>query len=179
MEPAKLDLVRSMLRKGINSPPTSSMGRLFDAVSAMAGLRSRATYEAQAAIELEMAADEAAEGAYPFDVLKGNVVDPAATVRGVAEDVRKGAAVAAIAGKFHNAVARMVLSVCGRVRRERGLGKIALTGGVFQNSLLLRKILEALSAGGFEVFWHRQVPPNDGGISLGQAVVANWRFRCA
>jgi len=179
LDPGKLDLVRSMLLKGINSPLTSSMGRLFDAVAALAGIRSLVTYEAQAAIELEMAADESAEGSYPFDILEGGIVDPRPLIRGVVEDLRRGAPASGIAGKFHNTVARIVAAACDRIRAARGHGKVVLTGGVFQNTLLLRKTLESLSAGGFETYWHHQVPPNDAGISLGQAVVADWRLRCA
>ena len=179
VDPAALDLVRSMIRKGFHAPPTSSMGRLFDAMAALAGIRIRTTYEAQAAIELEMAADESEEDSYPFDLGENLVVDPAGTVRAAAEDVRHGLPAATVAGRFHNTVARMVSAVADRLRRRRGLRKIVLTGGVFQNTLLLRKTAGALEAAGFEVFTHHEVPPNDGGLSLGQAVVADWRCRCA
>jgi hydrogenase maturation protein HypF len=178
-DPATIDLVRHMIRKGLNSPLTSSMGRLFDAVAALAGIRSRVTYEAQAAIELEMAADEAEDRPYPFPVLEGNVVDPSEAIREIAADLGRGVAAGVVAGKFHAAVARMTADVCARIRRERGHRKVVLTGGVYQNSLLLRKTVRALEAAGLEPYWHHQVPPNDGGLSLGQAVVADWRSRCA
>ncbi len=178
VDPRKLELTKEMVRKGINSPETSSMGRLFDAVAAMAGIRTSVAYEAQAAMELEMAADESVKGSYPFEIAGGEI-DTDGIIRGAAGDLARGAAVPEVAGKFHNSAAALVAAACEAVRRRRGLNKVVLTGGVFQNMLLLGKASEALSTAGFEVFTHRRVPPNDGGISLGQAVVANWRLLCA
>jgi len=179
--PAGLDVVRrqgrrweqvlSATRAGINSPLTSSAGRLFDAVSALLGVRDTVTYEGQAAIELEHVADPTENGSYPVNVRDG-VVDVAQLVRSVSDDVLRGAAVPVVAARFHNALADMVLDVCRTLREEHGVGTVALSGGVFQNALLLTRCLDRLEARGFEVLTHRQVPPNDGGISLGQAAVA-------
>jgi hydrogenase maturation protein HypF len=167
-------VILAMIAQRINSPLTSSLGRLFDSVAAMAGLRSRVTYEGQAAMELEMAAqdentscyDYAWEGENPIRIL------PAPMVRGVVADIAKGRAVSTVSAKFHNTLIRLFADLCNRIRRERGLNRVVLSGGVFQNSRLLAGLIPALEARGFEVFSHRLVPTNDGGIALGQAVVA-------
>ncbi len=163
--------VLSAARAGINAPLTSSAGRLFDAVSALLGVRDVITYEGQAAIELEHLADVTESGSYPVGVQDG-AVDVGQLIRAVAEELLRGVAVPIIAARFHNALADVVLDVCGRVREEQGLSTVALSGGVFQNALLLTRCLERLEPVGFDVLTHRQVPANDGGISLGQAAIA-------
>ena len=170
--------VLSVARAGVNSPLTSSAGRLFDAVSAILGLRDVATYEGQAAIELEQAADPAEQGTYAVPV-SGPVVDVPVLIRAVVEDLVAGVTVAVIAARFHNALADVVLAVCERLREEHSLSTVALSGGVFQNSLLLTRVLDRLEGRRFEVLTHRQVPCNDGGISLGQAAVAAALLRAA
>ncbi len=161
---------------GLNAPLTSSMGRLFDAVAALAGLRCEVTYEAQAAIELEMAADPEEGGAYPFAVAGGPgetlVVDPTPCVRAAVADLLQGFGAATVSARFHRGVASMVVEVLERLRGATGLATAALSGGVFQNRLLVETVVPELREAGFEVLLHRRVPPNDGGVCLGQAAVA-------
>jgi hydrogenase maturation protein HypF len=166
--------VRSVLRAGVNTPLTSSAGRLFDAVSSLLGVRDVVTYEGQAAIELEQAADPAEVGSYLVPVTDGAVhrIDASHLVGVIANDLAAGMAVPVLAARFHNALAGVVVGVCRRLRDEHGLSTVALSGGVFQNSLLTTRCLDGLEGAGFRVLTHRQVPPNDGGISLGQAAVA-------
>ena len=167
--------VLSVARAGFNSPLTSSAGRLFDAVSAILGLRDVLSYEGQAAIELEQVADPSERGSYPVPI-DGSVVEVASLVRAVVDDLGRGAPVQVIAARFHNALADVIATVCVRLREEHELSIVALSGGVFQNSLLMSRTLDRLEDRGFEVLTHRQVPCNDGGISLGQAAVAAARL---
>ena len=170
------DQVVSVARGSVNAPLTSSAGRLFDAVAALLGVRDVVTYEGQAAIELENVADGAERGSYPVRV-SGGRVEVSELVRSVAEDLLRGSGVPVIAGRFHNALADVVLDVCQGLREIHGLSTVALSGGVFQNALLLSRCLDRLEHSGFVVLTHRQVPPNDGGISLGQAAVALAQLR--
>jgi hydrogenase maturation protein HypF len=167
---AERTVLARQLERGLNVVPTSSVGRLFDAVSALAGVRQEINYEAQAAIELEMLVTKGVERAYPFGL--GEQIDPAPCIRAVVADVRAGVPASTIAAKFHNGLATMVRDVCLRLRDEAGLDEVALSGGVFQNVTLLEKTVMLLQGAGFTIYIHRLVPPNDGGISLGQAVVA-------
>jgi hydrogenase maturation protein HypF len=166
-------VLRRQLETGLQCVNTSSMGRLFDAVASLAGVCHVASYEAQAAIELEMQAGDAVEGGYAF-AIGGEapiVVDPAPVVQAVVRDVRARVRAAVIAARFHAGVAASVVEVCTRLA-ARGAPRVAgLTGGVFQNVRLLRETREQLERAGFEVLTHRVVPANDGGLSLGQAVV--------
>jgi len=165
----KLSLLEQMVKKGVNSPLTSSMGRLFDGVSAILGIREKVTYQAQAAILLEQRALHfSTEEAYHFDVTGGEV-DWRPVVEQIVKD-RSTLSVEEIARKFHNTVASMVVRVVDRLREETGLDTVALSGGVFQNKLLTEILYEDLRSKGFKVLLHQIVPPNDGGISLGQAV---------
>jgi hydrogenase maturation protein HypF len=170
------DLVRDMIASGFNAPVTSSAGRLFDAVSAMLGLCDIATYEAQAAIRLEEAADKSEAGLYPFELV-GGVLDFGDMIRAIMADVALGKPTGPMAARFHNTVAASVAAVCQRARDERGINSVALSGGVFQNELLLCRTLERLQAGKFQVFANVNVPANDGGLALGQAAVAAERMR--
>jgi hydrogenase maturation protein HypF len=168
-------ILRRQLETGLNVPQTSSCGRLFDAAAAMLRVRTEALYEGQPAVELEAAADPRVKDVYPFDILregKGWVVDPAATLRALWCEFRAGRPIGHIAAAIYNTVANFTLTVCLRVRDARGLNRVVLSGGCFQSALLTRRLEEGLVAAGFEVFVHRQVPPNDGGISLGQAAIA-------
>ncbi len=163
-----------MIVKRINSPPTSSLGRLFDGVAALCGLRGRVSYEGQAAMELEMAAADDTEGVYEF-AWEGAApirILPAPIIRGVAQDLAAGRPVAVVSAKFHNTLVALFTQLCVRVGTERGLDRVVLSGGVFQNARLLRGLIPALEARGFAVHHHRLVPTNDGGIALGQALVA-------
>ncbi|HBB69396.1 MAG TPA: carbamoyltransferase HypF, partial [Geobacter sulfurreducens] len=170
-----------MLERRINSPLTSSCGRLFDAVAAMVGLRRTVSYEGQAAIELEGQAEESATGrAYPFAVLsrQGAIeVDYRLMIRALMEDLAVQVSLPEMARAFHNTVAASVVDVCRKVRSETGLDRIVLSGGVFQNRLLCEESCRLLEAEGFRVFTHRLVPPNDGGVALGQAVIAGVAHR--
>jgi hydrogenase maturation protein HypF len=173
----ELDLIKKQLEKGINSPLTSSCGRLFDAVSALIGIRGKIDYEAQAAIEMEMAADENERGSYPFAIVEQNgvnIVHLKELFGGVIRDLKSGVSQAIIAAKFHHTMAEMVVQMCRRLAKTSGIKKVALSGGVFQNRLLLRLTAAALEEAGFEVLTHSQVPTNDGGVSLGQAVIAEF-----
>jgi len=172
-----LGILERQLATGLNAPPTSSMGRLFDAVAALAGVRQAVTYEAQAAIELEALARirEGERGAYPFTIEIG-VVDPRPLIAAVAEDVKAGADRGVIAARFHNGVAQMVADVCRHLRNAFGLSEVALSGGVWQNAILLRQTMALLRTHDFTVYVHRQAPANDGGLALGQAAVAARRW---
>ncbi|WP_328817652.1 carbamoyltransferase HypF [Nonomuraea cypriaca] len=160
-------------------PLTSSAGRLFDAVAALLGVRDTSTYEGQAAIELEQHADPAETGAYPASLGHGDlvVVQVADLVRAAAADLAAGAGTHAIAGRFHNGLADAVARTCTVLRDTTGLTAVALSGGVFQNVLLVERTVRLLRAAGFRVLRHVRVPANDGGISLGQAAVAAARDR--
>ncbi|MGB8652443.1 MAG: carbamoyltransferase HypF [Mycobacteriales bacterium] len=155
---------------GVNAPPTSSAGRLFDAVAAVLGVRDVASYEGQAAIELEQLAEPGA-GAYPV-VLDGAVLDGVVLFRHCVEDLLAGTPVPVVSARFHDTLAATVAHACELLRERSGLGTVALSGGVWQNALLLSRALELLEDKGFEVLTHRQVPCNDGGLSLGQLAVA-------
>jgi hydrogenase maturation protein HypF len=171
------ELVRRQVELNLNSPLTSGMGRLFDAVSAMAGIRSTIDYEAQAAIELEMAAYSASgeDGSYPFSLTGDSgytVILLHELIAAVLADLLKGCNASSVAMRFHNTVAIMARDVCLKIRGESGLNSVALSGGCFQNRLLLTKVSGLLGQCGFAVLTHKDVPANDGGISLGQAVIA-------
>jgi hydrogenase maturation protein HypF len=177
LDRGKWPIIQKMIDRSINSPITSSSGRLFDAVSALAGVRNEVYYEGQAAIELEMAAGTE-EGVYPFDLktVEDNIMvwlDP--LFRGIVSDLEGHVGVESISSRFHNTMAMIILGVCLKLKKTSGLNRVALSGGVFQNGLLLEKTCVLLDKNGFDVFTHHRVPPNDGGIALGQAVVANAR----
>jgi hydrogenase maturation protein HypF len=171
--------VAQMARRGLNAPPTSSAGRLFDAAAALLGVRDRVNYEGQAAIELEQLADPAEPGSYPVALADGEPLQLAGVdlVRALVEDALAGVPAPTIAARFHHGLADAVLAVCTRLRSGSGLDTVALSGGVFANLLLLDRCQDRLAAEGFRVLIHSRVPANDGGISLGQAAVAGARDR--
>ncbi len=169
-------VIRQMMARGVNSPLTSSAGRLFDAVAALLSLRDEVQYEAQAAVELEMLADGTPSEAYPFRILGGQrpmVIETKGIIKGVVEDLTKGEPAPLIAAKFHATLGEIIIEVCCRIRELTGRGQVALSGGVFQNVRLLTETVAQLAAAGFEVYTHSRIPPNDGGIALGQAAVAS------
>ncbi|MCP9493883.1 MAG: carbamoyltransferase HypF [Pyrinomonadaceae bacterium MAG19_C2-C3] len=174
-------VIRRQLETGFGSVPTSSMGRLFDAVAALAGVRQIVTYEAQAAIEFEaLAADDVSES-YEFELVEGDaaevdsiIIEPNTVIRHIAQDVLTKVPASIIAAKFHNAVAGLILKLSLMMRAQTNLTQVALSGGVFQNVALLEAATKGLRAANFEIFTHRLVPPNDGGLALGQAVIANF-----
>jgi hydrogenase maturation protein HypF len=177
----ELDVIKRQIERRINSPLTSSMGRLFDAISALLGIRGEIDYEGQAAVELEMAAYKedyvhVKEG-YPYRIVEDEgmrIVRLDDLLSAVIEDLHQGISKGLISVKFHNTIARMINEMCRLIAYETGITQIALSGGVFQNRLLLRRTISLLEGSDLQVFTHRQVPCNDGGISLGQAVVANF-----
>lgn len=170
--PPDLRVLRRMLARGINAPLTSSAGRLFDAVAAIARVRQLARFEGQAAMDLEFAiGDVQTADSYPFLVSAGasaQVVDWEPTIRGVLADVQDGVPVARIAARFHNTLAEAIVAVATRAGDER----VVLTGGCFQNCYLTERAVHCLRAAGFRPYWHQRIPPNDGGIALGQIVAA-------
>ena len=171
-----LPALARQLQTGLNAPPTSSVGRLFDAVAALIGVAQVVGYEAQAAIELEALADPSEEGAYRF-ARSGKTFDAAPVIAAAVEDLRAGVAPATISARFHNGLAALVTDLCLGLRAERGLSRVVLSGGVWQNTTLLTTTLAHLEAADFTLFVHRDVPANDGGLALGQAAVAAWKLR--
>ena len=180
---ARWEAVVSMARRGINAPLTSSAGRLFDAAAALLGVRDEISYEGQAAIELEQLADPGEPGAYAAAIAPG--AGPGEPFRAsgpdligaVLADLAAGVAREVVAARFHNGLAALIEDGCVLLREQHGLDTVALSGGVFQNLLLLGATVSRLEARGFTVITHSRVPCNDGGISLGQAVVAAARVR--
>ena len=169
----KVDTIRQMVKKGINSPLASSMGRLFDAVSSLLGICQHNTYEGQSASELEAIADDC-DDFYEFE-LQGNdpiIINPLPMIKGILEDLRNGQSKEYIASRFHRSLVEMLVRICHIIRQRYGIEKVALSGGVFQNALLLSKSLKRLREEGFIPLAHSKVPTNDGGISLGQVVIA-------
>ncbi len=218
----KLKIVETMVSRQLNAPLTSSAGRLFDAVAAIAGVRRTVTYEGQAAVELEwlatgvqpagseqpvakgdwLRAEHArrrrsrrtarclspfAAGYYPYSLEQSDgadetepmIIDTRPLIAAVADDVRAGVEPAAIARRFHSTVVEIIISVCTRIRAVTRLDAVALSGGVFMNALVLEEAAARLAREGFQVLRHRRVPPNDGGLSLGQLAVAAARMSAA
>ena len=170
--------LRRMAATGTNSPETSSVGRLFDAVSALLGLRQVVNYEGQAAVELETIADRGHAERYEFEVAgNGGIIKAEPVIRRAVEDVLNGIQPGIVSARFHLAVAHMIAAVARRVGDERRIDRVVLSGGVFQNALLLRHACRLLKSEGLKVYTHSRVPPNDGGISLGQAAVAGALIR--
>jgi hydrogenase maturation protein HypF len=165
--------VERMIATGTNTVMTSSCGRLFDAVAALIGLRYEVNFEGQAAIELEAIVDPSCEERYEFDI-GGEELDFRAMMERI---VNERAAPPVVAARFHNTLAAAIHEMCLRMRRESGIGRVCLSGGTFQNMRLLGLAVRSLRASGFEPFLHRRVPPNDGGIALGQAVIAAERMK--
>lgn len=175
-----LRILRLQIDKKLNSPLTSSMGRLFDAVASLIGIRNDVTYEAQAAIEMETLAKEFVPDVkpYPYAVEKtekGTVIRLKELLAAVVQDVRANEFAGVIGARFHRTVAAMAVDVCKRARSASGLNEVALSGGVWQNQVLLDLVRLGLNQAGFTVYFHKQVPTNDGGIALGQAMIANFQ----
>jgi hydrogenase maturation protein HypF len=176
------DLFAAMLKKGLNSPLTSSCGRLFDAVAALLNVRHTVSYDGQAAIELEALAETVGDQtAYPFAILETSPLqlDFSAMFQTVLDDLDAGVTPAVIACRFHATVAAASVEACIRIATKVGLNRVILSGGVFQNRLLLEMVYTGLTENGLKVFTHRLVPPNDGGIALGQTAIAGYQIRRA
>ncbi len=170
----KLTVIGKMISNKINSPLTSSLGRLFDGVAAICGIRQQVNFEGQAAMELEMTASEDGNTIYDYawdadDTLR---IPTGPIIRGVVDDVLKGKPIGEISSRFHRTLICLFTDLCVLIGKERELNRVVLSGGVFQNSILLTGLTRALEEKNFKVFSHQQVPTNDGGIALGQAVVA-------
>jgi hydrogenase maturation protein HypF len=166
----ELATVEQMLQKSVNAPVTSSAGRLFDAVASIIGLRQEVTFEGQAAMELEFAIEPNIIESYPFEVRDGLpwVVDWEPMLHQILKDVQRGLVSGVIAAKFHNALSELIVSVA----RKAGEGRVILSGGCFQNRYLTERTVRRLEQDGFRPYWHQRVPPNDGGIALGQVMAA-------
>jgi hydrogenase maturation protein HypF len=182
VSPTELGLLQQQIDRGLNTPLTSSAGRLFDAASALLGVCTHATYEAQAAIELEMAAEGDAVGwpPYPFDLDQENgpwLIRLQETFSALSADLQAGVPVPQMSARFHATMAQIIVQTCQRLTEETGLRTVALSGGVFQNRRLQQATVPQLQTAGFDVLLHRQVPTNDGGLSLGQALIANFMRR--
>jgi hydrogenase maturation protein HypF len=169
-----------MIAKRVNTVSTSSCGRLFDAVASLIGLRQEVTFEGQAAIELEMATQPGVHESYPFAIEDGASeqesvaqIDMRPMIAEIVADITKGASKGVMASRFHNTVADAIAEICRRIRWSDGLNRVCLSGGSFQNIYLLDCASTLLEHAGFEVFQHSAVPANDGGIALGQAVIAS------
>ncbi|EFH88576.1 carbamoyltransferase HypF [Ktedonobacter racemifer] len=180
--------ISQMIERQLNSPATSSLGRLFDAVAALLGLRREVLYEGQAAIELEILAHKAGlsmeDDCYPFAIQEQGEQHPrllnvAPTIRAIVEDMKRGESSANIAARFHHTIAEMLATICCDLGASSGQRRVALSGGVFQNRFLLEEVQRRLEASGFHVYVNRQVPPNDGGLCLGQLATAAARLRTA
>ncbi len=176
---AKIDVVARMMERGVNAPLTSSCGRLFDAVASILGVRQRISYEGQAAIELEMVADDCAETeGYSFDLAEQEgclVIGAGSMFRALLGDMQTGFPASMLSARFHNGLAQVLAQVARQVRERTGLRQVCLSGGTFQNIRLLQTLTALLRDGGLEVFTHSQVPAGDGGLSFGQALIAAHR----
>ena len=182
----KLEIFMKMLSQRINSPLTSSMGRLFDAVASILDLQHIVNYEGQAAIKLEQIADEYETGSYPFNInttvgahcsVPLLIVQWQRIIEHIIEDLKRKTERSVISAKFHNSIVEMVSQVCIILRDGNGLCDVVLSGGVFQNNFLFNRLVKKLVSQKFNVHFHKRVPCNDGGISLGQAVIANERHK--
>jgi len=176
IEERKIRFICEMMKKGVNCPQTSSLGRLFDGVSCLLDIRYRVSYEGQAAVELEMAAAAGSKGPFfPFAFNKKKDVyhiSVAPIIRAVVDALHQGEAAGDISLRFHRTLIRLFTDLCSVLRKDTGCNRVVLSGGVFQNALLLSGIRRALEKSRFDVYSHAKVPTNDGGISFGQAAVA-------
>jgi hydrogenase maturation protein HypF len=175
LDPYKTDFVLQMIDRNLNSPYTSSCGRLFDALAALIGIRQTVNYEAQAAIELEMAVYGAEEGAYSLELVPDAdrwIIKSRSLFERVIRDLERNTPAAVISARFHRALAQGLAEIAARIRERTGLTRVCLSGGTFHNQILSRDLESRLQSMGFEVFTHHEVPTGDGGLSLGQAMVA-------
>jgi hydrogenase maturation protein HypF len=182
VSPVALAALETMIARRANTPLTSSAGRLFDAVAALAGVRQKVSYEGQAAMECEWLASElTADAAYPYETIDepgdfGSeptcIVDTRPLIRAVVRDKAKGAAAGRIARRFQSTLVEIVADICGRIANRTGLDRVVLSGGVFANVLLTVEAAAHLDRQGLRVYRHQLVPPNDGGLSLGQLAIA-------
>ncbi|MDY6845647.1 MAG: carbamoyltransferase HypF [Chloroflexota bacterium] len=177
MSDIEINALKNQLEKQINTPMTSSMGRLFDVVASLLDLRQAITYEAQAAIELEALADGNALGYYPWDIY-GDEINVKTTIKAILSDIASEIDKSIIAARFHNTIAQLSLALCERIKQETGIDQIVLSGGVWQNQLLLKKTISLLEQNNFQALIHKQTPPNDGCVAFGQALITSYRYLC-
>jgi hydrogenase maturation protein HypF len=177
----KQNLILEQIRKQINTVNTSSLGRVFDAVAAMAGLGNYNNFEAQLPMALEASITDGFDEAYEFEITpalvfdkktRGRLLDLRPMLRQIVTDIREQTPVGNISAKFHNGLATGLLAMAKKARQTTGLNKVALSGGVFCNRYLTNRLISLLKRDGFTVLFNRFVPSNDGGISLGQAAIA-------
>lgn len=166
-----LDMLEGQAKTGTNSPLTSSAGRLFDAVSSLLGICHKISYEGQAAIELEALADPNEPGHYSLDISNDHIFQPGPMIAEILADLNQGCEIPTISARFHNTISELVLEMAIRLKKIHQLNQVALSGGVWQNMSLLRNSHSKLQKAGFKVYIHKQVPANDGGLALGQAVI--------
>lgn len=174
IDDSKVKFIVEMISKKINSPLTSSLGRFFDGIAAIIGIRNTVVFEGQAAMELEMMSDEKTKGSYNFEwkAEETHRIFLQPIISGVVDDMETGVSPSIISGKFHNTIIALFSELCEVIRKENGLNRVALSGGVFQNSIILSGLIKELKQRDFQVITHSLVPTNDGGISLGQAMIA-------
>jgi hydrogenase maturation protein HypF len=176
----RAELMIRMMEREVQSPLTSSCGRLFDAVAALLGIRERVTYEAQAAIELEAAiADRGDPGGYPFELKSNNpgwIIGTKPLFKAILEDLQSHTTTSVISQRFHNGLAEILGCVAGLIREKTALTRVCLSGGTLNNTYLRCRLKDHLEAAGFAVFAHHEVPAGDGGLSLGQAMIAAHRL---
>ena len=170
-ETSTLSILERQLRTGTNAPLTSSMGRLFDGVASLLGICHKISYEGQAAIELEALADPDEAASYSLDISDDCIFQPGPMIVEILSDINQGCDIPTISARFHNTISELVLEMALKLKKINDLNQVALSGGVWQNMSLLRKSHSALQKAGFKIFIHKQVPANDGGLSLGQAVI--------
>jgi len=170
----------AMIKNNINSPKCSSMGRLFDAVSGMLGFLGGVTFEGEAAILLENIADENEKGSYDYEITyqdKDYIINTSKIIQEIIHDINNGVGFDIISKRFHNTVIDFTVKMCSILRETLNINKVVLSGGVFQNEIILKGIYEKLNYEGFEVYTHKSIPCNDSGICLGQIVIANSKFK--
>jgi hydrogenase maturation protein HypF len=165
---AELSMIRQMLARGVNSPLTSSAGRLFDAVASIVGVRQRTHFEGQAAMELEFILQPGVDASYSFAIAKDGTIDWQPMVLQLLRETQSGEPVGRMAAAFHNTLAEMMIAVA----RRAGIRQVVLTGGCFQNKYLLERAVRRLGEEGFQPSWPQRIPPNDGGVALGQVMAA-------
>lgn len=178
LDRSKWAILKKMIDRKINSPPTSSIGRLFDAVSSLIGIRGKVEYEAQAAIELERVAEKDVRDFYEFNIEPEGglyVIDPSPIFISIVEDLRKNIATSVISARFHNSISRLINEVCMKLRDSLAIEVVVLSGGVFLNRYLVNKVKPQLVANGFRLLGNDKIPVGDSGISIGQALIANRR----
>lgn len=173
--PAEIELVREAIIKNINAPLSSSCGRLFDAVSALTGICIHSGFHAEAPMRLQDTVQEDISESYPF--INEKMIDFSPMIRAIVDDLNKKIPVGVIAARFHNTVVEAIVQTAVQIHRQTNLQKVVLSGGSFQNAILLEISIEKLHAKGFEVVWHQLIPANDGGIALGQLAIAAKRLR--